>query len=93
MDRKNGRSEATKPTVIRRTRFRDNQTDTMEQPTDAQRKKRWATSIKQGDQIVISGPCELLVRRIDFKEAELVFILDQDVFCQKHFGDERKIKK
>lgn len=46
-------------------------------------KKRWATSLKSGDLVTISGPSELFVRRIEKGEVDLLFVLDREVMCFK----------
>lgn len=45
--------------------------------------KRWATSLKQNNVLKINGPCEINVRRIANSDAEIVIIMNEDVFVEK----------
>lgn len=80
-------SEKNNPTIIRRSRYSKAQSNSVEQSRANPRKKRWATSVKKGHSILVSGPCEILVRRVDLKECELCIVMDENVFVQKVIVD------
>jgi len=89
MDNANNSKKNT-PQILRRARFDSNKANKVESYETDKRKKRWATSLKQSDYLSISGPCEIMVRRVGNYDAEVVFILDQDIFVAKNIDPESR---
>jgi hypothetical protein len=50
--------------------------------------KRFATSVKRGDLVTVSGPATIFVRNIDSRDCELAFLIDREVLISKRNGVE-----
>jgi len=46
-------------------------------------KKRWCTTVKEGQEVIVDGPCSLIVKKIGSKNIELVFFVDERVMIEK----------
>lgn len=50
--------------------------------------KTWVTGLKEGDTLIVPGPCEIRVKRITTFEVKVSFLIDRETVILKNMDPE-----